>query len=453
MIERFNEKFKSIIKYPNLVGMAIFTAITIIQSGLFIGWLSKNLVVYSEVAGKYQLQYKGLGSMLLMAGVLFWLLDILVKKVVGKEVNVLPGLIVTTVYIMTIPTLVSLHFSTPIYGICLTLLMLNTVFACQYFYDRHDLRLYRLIGMFAILCELGYLNRTAFWAGIIETFVFLSIQLYRNLRTKRNNIADKSWRNTLLLFCILIIIVLMPQYFNYNNVHAARYNYSVRQQLAARFITPYLELERVEKKEEYLLGVVRAGDYGLGHNYRNFNEIMYRYESDNLDMEEIWHNLYANTGYRYSKTIAKRYMKNTVRGLFAPFLVQSEMDSKDIMTHHGYYYGLFQNNSPVIANRYMRFGLFSLMLVSIAILIQLLVKIVIDCLSGKFKARIHAGEHKVIEAIILALCVCFAYLMIQTLFSLEGSSYVVSACSTIGWISSATFLWYERSKTTTPKSE
>lgn len=444
MIERFNDKFKSIMKYPNMVGMAAFTAVTIVQTALFIAWLTKNLVVINSISGKYQFQYKGLGSMILMGVSLFWLLNVLVKKVVGKEMKTNPAIIISTAYVLTIPTIVSINFNTPIYGVCLSLLMLNTIFQCQYFYERHDLRLYRLIAMFAILCELGYLNRTAFWAGLAETFVFLSIQLYRNLKTKRKNIADKSWRNTLLLFCILIIIVLMPQYFNYNNVQAARYNYSVKQQLAARVITPYLELERIEKNEEYLLGVVRAEDYGLGHNYRNFNEIMHRYEMDNLDMDEIWSNLYNNARYRYSKNIVTRYVKNSAKGFFAPFCVLGEMNSKDTITHHGYYYGLFQNNSPVLSNIYMRFGLISLSFISAALLIQLVIKIVLDLLLGKFKARLEAGEHKIIEEILLALCVSVVYLLLQTLFSLEGTSYVTSASATLAWFATSAFLWYEK---------
>lgn len=237
----------------------------------------------------------------------------------------------------------------------------------------------------------------------------------------------------------------MPQYYSYNNIHATRYNYSIKQQMAARIITPYLELERIEKNEEYLLGVVRAEDYGLGHNYRNFNEIMYRYELDNLDMDVIWKNLYNNTMHRYGKKIVGRYVKNSAKGLLAPIFVGSEMSGREIISHHGYYYGLFQNNNPKIANTYMKFGNLMEMIIVILIMIQLVVKIVIDFLSGKFKMKIQEGKHQAIEAIVLGICVCVVYTLVQTLFSLEGTSYVTSIAATLGWLFATAFLWFEKS--------
>lgn len=92
----------------------------------------------------------------------------------------------------------------------------------------------------------------------------------------------------------------------------------------------------------------------------------------------------------------------------------------------------------------MRFGLISLSFISAALLIQLVIKIVLDLLLGKFKARLEAGEHKIIEEILLALCVSVVYLLLQTLFSLEGTSYVTSASATLAWFATSAFLWYEK---------
>ena len=152
-----------------------------------------------------------------MAAVVFILTMTIVKKVAGSKTKFFCyGTVV--LYVMTLPTVLSVNFNATLYAICVSLLMLLVFFALRYFYGVHTRRLWCLIGIFALLVVLSYLNRGAFWIGVFITFLFLTITLIRNIGIKGRNMADKSWRNTLLLFCILVIIMLMPQYFTYNNI-------------------------------------------------------------------------------------------------------------------------------------------------------------------------------------------------------------------------------------------
>lgn len=432
-------KYDLITKYPNIIGSAILTALSVVQLGMFVLWLSKNLVTNDE-----GFAFKGTIALVLCATTVFMLTKIIVEKVVKNTKLTWPYITVLTVYIMTLPTAVSVCFNAVLYAVCFTLTMILSGAIILYFYGKHEKRLVVLIVMFAVLCALGFLNRAAFWTGITESFIFLSIQLYRNLRTKRKNIADKSWRNTLLLFCILIIIMLLPQYFKYNDVQATLYTKSVREQVAARAVVPYLENEMMESDEKYLLGVINRDDYDPGHGYESFNFLMHRYEQDGLDMEEIWNNLYSNAYHRYGKQIFARYAKNTVKGWAAPLLVQSEMSNELIDTHHGYYYGLFQDAAPVIADKYMAFGLLGLKAIFIILAIQLMASVIIDIAKGRFKKKLEEGEHRKIEALAMLLCMGLLWTANQTLFSLEGMSYVVSIGSVITWLLLASFVWIKK---------
>ena len=434
-------KTKNFLEYLNTAGIAAFCALTLVQTVFALSWLAKN--IFAPKNGKeFYFHYKETGSFVLMAAVVFILTMTIVKKVAGSKTKFFCyGTVV--LYVMTLPTVLSVNFNATLYAICVSLLMLLVFFALRYFYGDHTRRLWCLIGIFALLVVLSYLNRGAFWIGVFITFLFLTITLIRNIGIKGRNMADKSWRNTLLLFCILVIIMLMPQYFTYNNINHTLYHQPTKEQIAARVIIPYLDYEKDEKNEEYLLGVIRNADYDSGHSYRNFKKIIHRYEEDNLDMDVIWKNLYTNAYYRYKKTIAKRYIRDVVRGLFAPLLVESEMKSETLVTHHGYYYAAFEENCPKLADSYFSFGLKGLFVTALIILGQALVSAVIRLSALKQELKPEEGKHKKIEAVVLVLCLGISWTVVQTLFALEGTSFVSSIGSTIVWVLLSSFIWFE----------
>ncbi len=441
-MEKKKENSKPFLQYLNIAGAACFTGLTAIQTVLAVIWLSKNIFA-GENGKSVVFHYKEIGSFVFMGVVMFFLVQNIVKKVIGCEVRFFQYLSVM-IYVMTLPVVLSINFNATLYAVCLSLLLLLVLFSLRYFYGIHEHRLYELIGVFAILLVLSYLNRAAFWTGVIETFLFLTIQLIRNIKIRRKNMGDKSWRNTLLLFCILIIIMLLPQYCTYNNINHTLYHQSFEEQLAARVIVPYLEYEKKDKAEEYLLGVIRNADYGYGHPYRNFKNIIHRYEEDGLDMDTVWKNFYSNAYYRYRKSIAKRYLRDFARGLASPFLIESEMHSDMLPTHHGYYYGLFEENAEDISGNYMKFSLLMLEGVSAAVFVQTLALIISDIVKGKFKLKIEEGRHKRIEAVLLIACFGITMTAIQTLFSLEGTSYVSGMAPILTWFLIATFTWFRR---------
>ncbi|MCR4649942.1 MAG: hypothetical protein K5776_12785 [Lachnospiraceae bacterium] len=441
-MEKKKENNGSFLQYLNIAGAACLTGLTAVQTVLAILWLSKNMFA-GENGKSVVFHYKETGSFVLMGAVFFFLLQNIVKKVIGAEVKFWHYATVA-LYVMTLPVVLSINFNATLYAVCISFLLLHVLFSLSYFYGNHERRLYELIGIFAILLVLSYLNRAAFWTGVIETFLFLTIQLVRNIKIRRKNIGDKSWRNTLLLFCILIIIMLLPQYCTYNNIKHTLYSQSLEEQLSARIIVPYLEYEKKDGAEEYLLGVIRNADYGYGHPYRNFKNIIHRYEEDGLDMDTIWKNLYSNAYYRYRKSIVKRYLRDFARGLASPFLTESEMHSEMLVTHHGYYYGLFEENAEYISNIYMKFSLFALLCVSAAVLLQTIALLIIDAVKGKFKLKIEEGRHKRIEAVLLIACLGITMTAIQTLFSLEGTSYVSGMASILTCFLIATLTWFRR---------
>ena len=434
-------KIKNFLEYLNTAGIAAFSALTLVQTVFAVIWLANNIFA-SKNGKEFYFHYKETGSFLLMAAVIFILTMTIVKKVVGSRMKFYCyGTVV--LYVMTLPTVLSVNFNATLFAICISLLMLLVFFALRYFYGVHTRRLWCLIGIFALLVVLSYLNRGAFWIGVFITFLFLTITLIRNIGIKGRNMADKSWRNTLLLFCILVIIMLMPQYFTYNNINHTLYHQPAKEQIAARVIIPYLDYEKDEKNEEYLLGVIKNADYDSGHSYRNFKKIIYRYEEDRLDMDAIWGNLYKNAYYRYKKTIAKRYVRDVVRGLFAPLLVESEMKSETLVTHHGYYFASFEENCPKLADTYFSFGLKGLFVTAFIILIQCATLGIIRISKIKTAFKPEEGKHKKTEAVVLVLCLGISWTAVQTLFALEGTSFVSSIGSTIIWVLLSSFIWFE----------
>ena len=431
---------KNFLDYLNTVGIAAFSALTLVQTVLAVSWLVKN--IFAPKNGKeFYFHYKETGSLVFMAAVVFILTMTIVKKVAGSKTKFFCyGTVV--LYVMTLPTVLSVNFNATLYAICVSILMLLVFFGLRYFYGVHTRRLWCLIGIFALLVVLSYLNRGSFWIGVFITFLFLTITLIRNIGIKGRNMADKSWRNTLLLFCILVIIMLMPQYFTYNNINHTLYHQPAKEQIAARVIIPYLDYEKDEKNEEYLLGVIKNADYDSGHSYRNFKKIIHRYEEDKLDMDVIWENLYKNAYYRYKNTIAKRYVRDVVRGLFAPVLVESEMKSETLVTHHGYYFASFEENCPKLADTYFSFGLKGLFVTSIIILIQCVTIGIIRISRIKQAFKPEEGKHKKTEAVVLVLCLGILWTVVQTLFALEGTSFVSSIGSTIIWVLLSSFIWF-----------
>ena len=425
------EKIKSVKEYVNTAGLGAFTALCIVQTILCIRWLVSNFEIK-----------KFLCLVLLFLTVSFLLITI-INKVIGSEAKIY-CILPVALYAATLPTTVSVHFDATLFGICTSLLLLLLTLSIRYFYGEHERRLYQLLGILVILVLLCYLNRASFWVGVAESFLFLTIQLIRNIGIRRKNIGDKSWRNTLLLFCILIIIMLLPQYCTYNNIKHTLYHQPIEEQLAARVIVPYLEYEKTEKNDEYLLGVIRNDDYGFGHPYRNFKQIIHRYEEDNLDMDTIWKNLYKNAYYRYRKTIVKRYIRDVLRGYAAPFTVGYEMKSESLVSHHGFYFGLFEKEAPSASNAYMKFGLAGLLVTALFVLIQTIVRIIENIVKGKYKIKLEEGSHKKIEAVLITIFLGLLWTAFQTLFSLEGTSYAVSIGSTIIWIVFTSFLWYPK---------
>lgn len=439
-----NKGRTKIIEYLNIIGTAFFAAVTLVQSVMAVIWIANNL--FAGENGKTMVfHYKELGIFVAMTATVFLLLRTIVLNVLECKVKFIYYAFVTA-YIMSIPTVLGVVFNSSLFAVCITLFSLLLFFSLRYFYGTHERRLYYLIGIFVLLAVLSYFNRGAFWCAVIETFVFLTIQLIRNIGIRRKNMADKSWRNTLLLFCILVIIMLIPQYCAYNNIKHTLYTQSIEEQLAARVIVPYVEYEKIEKKDEYLLGVIKNSDYGLGHPYRNFKRIIHRYEEDSLDMDLIWNNLYKNAYYRYKKTIAKRYARDVIRGALAPFVTEKDMHSSTLVTHHGFYYVSFEKNAPVFSNIYMKFGLRALFVIALTIALQVAIALVRDLVTGKFKIKLEEGRHKKIEAVVLILCFGITWTLIQTLFSLEGTSFLTSIGSVETWILTASLIWFKNYK-------
>jgi len=435
-------KKKTFYEYLNITGAAIFCALTLTQTILSIRWLVGNIMIFEN--GKYVLAYKECAAFLILAAAILILIKNITDKVMKRKIKII-YCIVVTVYILTLPLVISACFFATLYTLCFSLLLFLTVFAIRYFYGNHEHRLFQLIGILVILILLSYLNRATFWCAVTETFVFLTIQLIRNIGIRKRNMADKSWRNTLLLFCILIIIMLMPQYFSYNNINHTMYHNSIEEQISARVLVPYIEYEKSEN-EEYLLGVIRNADYSHGHPYRNFLNIINRYEEDELDMDTIWKNLYTNAFHRYKKNIVRRYLRDVSMALVSPFDVQYLMKTDKYPSHYGFYYGLFEEKLPEFSDDHFRFSMTALGVVSSVEVIQVLMALIIDIKRKKFKLKMEEGRHTKIEAVTLLLCHGMLWILLQTLFSIEGASFVAGFGSIIVWIVSASFLWFKQGK-------
>lgn len=429
----------NIFKFINILGISAFAALTLVQSLLSVIWLYGRVFSTTEEK-KLVFDYKGLVAFLLLGVTFFFLIKIITEKVIGNKVK--PWyFIAITAYILSIPQVESLIFDATLFAVCFVFELLLIICFIVYFYGEHEMRLFGLIGIFAILVILSILNRPAFWLGELLTVVFLTIQLVRNIKTKKKNIGDKSWRNTLLLFCILIIIMLMPEYCRYNNIKHTLYHSSVNEQLAARFLVPYLEKEKIEGNTEYLLGVIDEGEFYPGRPYEEFKRIMHSYEDDGYDMDVIWSNLYHNAYYKYRRRWAINYAKNLANGYIMPFVMLKEMDSTNVLSHHGHYYSLFQKNNPYISNIYMKFGTYGLMGVTAVLIIQLLGVVILDIVKGKFKLKVETGHHMRIEAVIFIFVLLIFWNVLQTLFALEGVSYIVSIPSTVALLAMIPFAW------------
>ena len=142
-------KIKNFLEYLNTAGIAAFSALTLVQTVFAVSWLAKN--IFAPKNGKeFYFHYKETGSFVLMAAVVFILTMTIVKKVVGSKAKFFCyGTIV--LYVMTLPTVLSVNFNATLYAICISLLMLLIFFALRYFYGVHTRRLWCLIGIFALL--------------------------------------------------------------------------------------------------------------------------------------------------------------------------------------------------------------------------------------------------------------------------------------------------------------
>ena len=118
-----------------------------------------------------------------------------------------------------------------------------------------------------------------------------------------------------------------------------------------------------------------------------------------------------------------------------------EMDSTNVLSHHGHYYSLFQKNNPYISNIYMKFGTYGLMGVTAVLIIQLLGVVILDIVKGKFKLKVETGHHMRIEAVIFIFVLLIFWNVLQTLFALEGVSYIVSIPSTVALLAMIPFAW------------
>ena len=421
--ENSNLRINKIKEYVNISATGVFLAYTMVQTLFFILWYIKEASFILRTMGAVSLLKESV-LFLLIFGCVFLSFKNITDLVVKNKIKLIYH-IVLTLFITTSPLVVSMVVASTVFAVSIVFIMMLLYFCNRYFYGNHEKRLFHIIGVFALLFMLQIVNRAAFWCGEAVTFLFLSIQLIRNIITKRKNIADKSWRNTLLLFCILIIIVLIPQYCNYNNIQHTLYHQSIREQLAARFIVPYVEAEKADGNYEYLLGVIEKDDYAYERSYNSFKEIIHIYEEYNLDMDEIWNNLYRNMYFRYFKSAVSRYVKDASRNIFSAFLIKKEANSIELNSHHGYYYGLFQNASPKLSSIYMTFGVIGMCVIITAAFIQAIIICIIDLVTGKMKSRIASGNHAKIEAILLILCAAITWNCFETLFSLEGTSYII----------------------------
>ncbi len=73
----------------------------------------------------------------------------------------------------------------------------------------------------------------------------------------------------------------------------------------------------------------------------------------------------------------------------------------------------------------MTFGVIGMCVIITAAFIQAIIICIIDLVTGKMKSRIASGNHAKIEAILLILCAAITWNCFETLFSLEGTSYII----------------------------
>ena len=100
----------------------------------------------------------------------------------------------------------------------------------------------------------------------------------------------------------------------------------------------------------------------------------------------------------------------------------------------------------VLSNIYMKFGLKALFAFAAAVLVQAAIALVRNLITGKYRLKLEEGRHKKIEAVILVLCFGFTWTLVQTLFSLEGTSYLTSLGAVETWMLTASLLWFKNYK-------
>ena len=102
-------KNKNFLEYLNTVGIAAFSALTIIQTVFACIWLARNIAAPKN-GREFYFHYKETGSFVLMAAVVFILTMTIVKKVAGSKAKFYCyGVIV--LYVMTLPTVLSVNFN------------------------------------------------------------------------------------------------------------------------------------------------------------------------------------------------------------------------------------------------------------------------------------------------------------------------------------------------------
>ena len=177
-------KKKFIVKeYADVAGAAAFFALTVSQVIAFGIWLFFDITL-KTVSFSAKDFLKSIFVLLLLSWSVFFLIKTVTRLVIKNEKMKIFPMVILTLFIVTSPSSLIFVFYAPLYAVCLALLLTLLIFSINYFYGVHERRLYFLIGIFALLTLLMSLNRASFWCGEAITFLFLSIQLVRNIITK-----------------------------------------------------------------------------------------------------------------------------------------------------------------------------------------------------------------------------------------------------------------------------
>ncbi|MBO6088693.1 MAG: hypothetical protein J6P37_00040 [Lachnospiraceae bacterium] len=119
-------KTKNFLEYLNTAGIAAFCALTLVQTVFACIWLAKNIFA-SKNGKEFYFHYKETGSFVFMAAVVFILTMTIVKKVVASKAKFYCyGVVV--LYIMTLPTVLSVNFNATLFAVCISILLLLVFF-------------------------------------------------------------------------------------------------------------------------------------------------------------------------------------------------------------------------------------------------------------------------------------------------------------------------------------